>query len=124
MNEQPLYERLGGFDAVAVATDEVMKRLMDDPQFTRFFSGRGEVSIKRIRQLTVEMICSLTGGPCFYIGSDMKPIHKGRGINEADWQAHMGHLAATLSRFKVPEREQKELLGILSRIKSDIVEKT
>ena len=123
MNEKTLYERLGGFDAIATATDEIMKNLMNNPQFARFFSGHSETSIKRLRQLNVEMICALTGGPCFYIGNDMKPIHKGLGISEADWQAHMNHITATLSQFKVPEREQKELLDVLSRVKTDIVEK-
>ena len=53
----------------------------------------------------------------------MKPVHKGLGINEADCQVHMNHITAALSKFKVPELEQKELIDVLSRIKSGIVEK-
>ena len=44
------------------------------------------------------------------------------GITEADWNTAVGHLVATFDKFKVPDRERKELLGALSGLKNDIVE--
>jgi len=44
------------------------------------------------------------------------------GISEADWNASVGHLVATLDKFKVPEREKNEVLGAVSSFKKDIVE--
>jgi hemoglobin len=77
----------------------------------------------RIRQLVVDQLCAATGGPCLYIGRDMKTAHKGLGITEEDWNIAVKHLLATLTKFKVPENLQKEVAGAISGLKADIVEK-
>ena len=52
--EKSLYQRLGGYDAIAAVVDDFIGRLLNDPQLTRFFTGHGTDSKKRIRQLIVE----------------------------------------------------------------------
>ena len=69
-----------------------------------------------------EQICAATGGPCTYSGRDMKSVHKGMGIGEADWNATIEDLTKSLRKFKVPRKEQKELLALLAPMKGDIVE--
>jgi len=118
-----LYKRLGGYDAIAAVTDDFIGRLATDKQLARFFAGHSEDSLKKIRQHVVDQLCAATGGPCVYTGRDMKTSHKGMGITEADWNASVGHLVATLDKFKVPEREKNEVLGAVSALKKDIVEK-
>ena len=117
-----LYKRLGGYDALAAVTDDFIGRLATDKQLSRFFVGHSEDSLHRIRQLIVDQLCSATGGPCYYIGRDMKTAHKGMGITEADWNITVNHLIATLDKFKVPEKEKNEVLGAISSFKKDIVE--
>jgi hemoglobin len=68
------------------------------------------------------MICKATGGPCTYLGRDMKTVHKGMGINGVDWQAMITHLIGVLDSFKVQDSEQKEVLKLLNSVKKDIVE--
>jgi hemoglobin len=53
----------------------------------------------------------------------MKTSHKGLGITEDDWNIAVKHLVNTLAKFKVPEKEQKELASALTTLKADIVEK-
>lgn len=118
-----LYARLGGYDAIAAVVDDFIGRLATDPQFSKFFVGHSQDSIHRIRQLIVDQFCQVTGGPCAYIGRDMKTAHKGLGISEADWNASVKHLIASLDKFKVPEKEKGDLLGIAGKLKDDIVEK-
>ncbi len=118
-----LYKRLGGYDAIAAVTDDFIGRLATDKQLTRFFVGHSEDSLKKIRQHVVDQLCAASGGPCIYTGRDMKTSHKGMGITEADWDAAVKDLVATLDKFKVPERERSELLGAVSSFKKDIVEK-
>jgi hemoglobin len=120
---QSLYQRLGGYDAIAAVTDDFIGRLIQDQQLSRFFSGVSTDSKTRIRQLVVDQLCSATGGPCFYIGRDMKTSHKGLGITESDWQVAVKHLVATLDKFKVPPREKDEVLAAISGLKKDIVER-
>jgi hemoglobin len=118
-----LYARLGGYDAIAAVVDDFLGRLATDPQFQKFFVGHSQDSIHRIRQLIVDQFCQVTGGPCAYTGRDMKTAHKGLGITEADWNASVKHLTASLDKLKVPEKEKGELLAIASSLKGDIVEK-
>jgi hemoglobin len=118
-----LYKRLGGYDAIAAVTDDFLGRLATDKQLARFFAGHSQDSLTRIRQHIVDQLCAATGGPCAYTGRDMKTAHKGMGITDADWTAAVNDLVATLDKFKVPDREKNELLGALSGLKNDIVEK-
>ncbi len=123
MAKASLYERLGGYDAIAAVAESVLMRMTTDPQLGKYFAGHSEDSRKRLRQLQAELICQTTGGPCFYMGRDMKTVHEGLGINGAEWQTAITHLLGVLDNFTVPDTEQKEILGILNSIKGDIVEK-
>lgn len=117
-----LYTRLGGYDALAAVTDDFIARLATDKGLQKFFVGHSKDSLMRIRQLVVDQLCAATGGPCVYIGRDMKTAHQGMGISEADWNAAAAHLVATLDKFKVPEKEKAEVLAAISGLKNDIVE--
>ena len=59
-----LYQRLGGYDAIAAVTDDFLGRLAGDPQFAKFFGGHSTDAIKHIRQNIVDELCAATGGPC------------------------------------------------------------
>ncbi len=123
MANKSLYERLGGYDAIAAVTNDLMRRIVSDPRLAKYFAGHGEDSKKRLRQMQVEMICQAAGGPCFYMGRDMKAVHKGMGISGTDWQVLVTHLVGVLDSFSVADAEQKEVLNLLNGIKDDIVEK-
>ncbi|HEY1328423.1 MAG TPA: group 1 truncated hemoglobin [Casimicrobiaceae bacterium] len=118
-----LYKRLGGYDALAAVTDDFLQRMVGDAQFARFFGGHSSDSLKKIRQHIVDQLCTATGGPCVYIGRDMKTVHGGLGITEKDWDVSVKHLVATLDKFTVPMKEKDEVLGALGSLKKDIVEK-
>ena len=118
-----LYKRLGGYDAVAAVADDFIGRLANDKQLGRFLTGLSEDSKKRLRQLIVDQFCAVTGGPCLYVGRDMKTSHRGLGITESDWDAAAKHLVATLNKFKVGKKEQDELVAAVTSLKPDIVEK-
>jgi hemoglobin len=118
-----LYKRLGGYDAMAAVTDDFLRRLTSDPNFAKFFSGHSTDSLKKIRQLVVDQLCAATGGPCVYIGRDMKTAHAGLGISEKDWDVSVKYLTATLDELNVPAKEKGEVLTAISGLKKDIVEK-
>jgi truncated hemoglobin YjbI len=61
--EKTLYQRLGGYDAVAAVTDDFLSRLIAEPTFTRFFAGHSTDSRARIRQHIVNQLCIATGAP-------------------------------------------------------------
>lgn len=116
-----LYKRLGGYDALAAVTDDFIGRLATDTQLARFFGGLSVDSQKKLRQHVVDFLCVNTGGPCYYTGRDMKTSHTGLHITNADWDAAVKDLVATLDKFKVPEKEKGEVLAAISSLKADIV---
>jgi len=117
-----LYKRLGGYDAIAAVVDDFVPRLVGDSQLARFFVGHGTDTKLRIRQLVVDLVCMASGGPCLYIGRDMKTTHKGLGITEADWTTASNHLVASLDKFKVGQKEKDDLIAMVTGLKKDIVE--
>lgn len=118
-----LYQRLGGYDAIAAVVDDFIGQLVHDKSIAPMFQGHSESSLKKTRQLIVEFICNATGGPCEYTGRDMKTAHKGLGITEAQWNTTAGYLKKSLDKFKVGQKEQDDLLAAVTSLKNDIVEK-
>jgi hemoglobin len=121
--EKSLYQRLGGYDAIAAVTDEFITRLAGDQQFARFFSSLSTDSKLHLRQLVVDQLCAATGGPCVYVGRAMNQVHKGLGITKAEWDRSTGHLNAALDKFHVRAREKTEVLAAVTTLEPDIVEK-
>jgi hemoglobin len=122
MSEKSLYERLGGYDAIAAVLDALMVRIKADDKLRRFYDHRGADGIAREQQLFIDYLCAATGGPMVYTGRDMKTLHAGMRLDEEDWKRGMAHLTATLDAFEVPEQEQREIMSFHENIKSDIVE--
>jgi len=122
MSKKTLYERLGGYDAIASLANDLLPRMQVDTQLARFYQHRGEDGLKRSRQLLIDFLCSSAGGPLYYTGRDMKITHKGMMISESDWSAFQGHLDATLEALQVPHAERDEVVALMQSTKSDIVE--
>jgi hemoglobin len=120
--KKSLYERLGGYDAISTVALDLVARLNSDPQLGRFWAHRGADGIAREKQLLIDYLCQCAGGPVYYRGRNMALSHRGMRINESDWNAFLGHAAATLAKFKVPEAEQQELVTFVQSLKNDIVE--
>lgn len=122
MSHKTLYERLGGYDAIAAVVNDLMPRLRADSLLGHFWQRRPEDSLKRSKQLLIDFLCSSAGGPVHYAGRTMKTSHQGMRLNEADWAAFLGHLHLTLDAFKVPQPERDELLAFIQSTKTDLVE--
>ena len=118
---QSLYSRLGGYDAIVAVTKDFIGRLATDPQLSRFFTGLNDTSKARVEAHVIDFLCLATGGPCIYTGQDMKTAHTGLHITEADWNASAAHLTETLNKFKVPQKEQDEVMTAIGGLKGDIV---
>ncbi len=120
--EQSLYARLGGYDALAAATDDLLARLQADPQLGGYWKGASFDNRRRARQLIVDYLAEVAGGPAYYTGRDMKTAHAGMGITAAEWEIFLGHTRAMLDHFGVGGREQDEVLTFLDGLKGEIVE--
>ena len=114
----PLFQRLGGEPAIVAVIDDFVGNVAGDPRINRFFA---RADIPRLKSGLVTLICQATGGPCVYNGRPMRVIHHNMRVTDADFNALVEDIVRTLNKFKVPPREQQELLGILGPLKVDIV---
>ena len=119
--EQSLYHRLGGYDAIAAATDDLLGRLQSDTRLRDYWKGASLANRRQARQRIVDFMVEAAGGPAYYTGRDMKDSHDGMCIDEADWAVFMRHAAITLEHFDVPERETAEVLAFFASLRSEIV---
>jgi hemoglobin len=117
---QSLYDRLGGYDSILAVVDEAIKNIAHDKRINKYFAN---ANIPRLRRMLADQICVASGGPCIYTGRDMKSAHAGMGIRSRDFNALVQDLGMALNRYKVPAREQKELVSLLAPTKPDIVER-
>ena len=120
MQERSLYQRLGGKKAIAAVVDDFVGNVARDKRINRFFA---KTDIPRLKRRLVEQICMGSGGPCTYRGGSMKAVHKGLRIRNRDFNALVQDLGKSLKKFKVPAREQKELVALLAPMRRDIVER-
>ncbi len=117
-----LYQRIGGYDVIAGIVDDLLAQLRSDKAFDRFGGGRSENSLKRTRQLLMDQFCALTGGPCTYIGRDMKTAHQGLKITAAEWDSTIKKLEMSLDKLKVGGKDKEEFVALIQNVRNDIVE--
>lgn len=117
-----LYLRLGGYDALAAFVDDLLLRATSDAQIGVYWKGTSRDSLRRARQFALDFLCASMGGPAIYLGREMKTLHEGMGISDADWEVLMRHARETLDDLGVAEPERKEVVSFLEGLKADIVE--
>jgi hemoglobin len=114
-----LYDRLGGKSAIAAVVDTFVAKVAADARINKKFA---RTNIPRVKTELVDQVCAETGGPCAYTGRSMKEAHRNMGVTEGEFNALIEDLTYALNAFKVPSREQNELLTALGSMKGDIVE--
>ena len=120
-SEPTLYQRLGGREAIKGVVEDFVANMAADPRVNSRFKGLQPAAVFKLQTNLADQICDATGGPCAYLGRDMKAVHTGMGITDAEWSATVEDLVKSLNKFNVPAKEQQELLGILGPMKKDIV---
>ncbi len=121
--EKSLYERLGGAGAIAVVVDDFIDRIWVNKVLNANPKNKKAMGVKKpaLKYLATELVCQVTGGPQKYSGRPIKDVHAKLNISEKEWDAMVVDFKTTLDKFKVPMKEQEELLAIVGSSKGDIV---
>lgn len=116
--DKALYERLGGKPALQAVVGELWNNVAADARINgRFKNTKAEVFGAQL----VDFLCQASGGPCQYKGKDMKTAHTGMKLTDAEFNALAEDTTKALTKFKVPAKEQSEVIGLLSSLKGDVV---
>jgi len=116
-----LYKRLGGREGIALVVGDFVTNMAGDGRVNARFKDMKGPDVEKLKSNLADQICDATGGPCSYLGRDMKTTHKGMKITDAEWTATVENLTKALDTNKVPAKDQSELLGLLGPMKADIV---
>jgi hemoglobin len=116
-----LYQRLGGREGIAMVVGDFVAFAAADTRVNARFKDLKPPDVEKLKSHIADQVCEAAGGPCAYLGRDMKTSHAGMKITEAEWNATVEDLVKALDKNKVPEKEKQELLGLLAPMKKDIV---
>jgi hemoglobin len=119
-----LYERLGGAYSIATVVDDFIERLLVNATLNAnpaINEARKRVPKAGLKFHVTTLVCEVSGGLCKYTGRAMKESHQQLNITQAEWDAMVVDFKATLDKFRVPQREQQELITIVGTTKHDIV---
>ena len=116
-----LYKRLGGREGISIVVADFVTNMAGDTRVNARFKDMKGPEIEKLKSNLSDQICDATGGPCSYLGRDMKTAHKGMQVTEAEWDATVENLVKAMDKHKVGPTEKSELLGALGPMKADIV---
>ena len=119
--EPSLYKRLGGRHGIALVVDDFVANMVADSRVNARFKGMAPPAVFKLKSNLSDQLCEAAGGPCSYLGRDMKTVHTGMKISDAEWNATVENLTRALAKHEVGAKEQQEVIAILAPMKQDIV---
>jgi hemoglobin len=135
-SKKSLYTHLGGEKGIADIVDDFVNRALADPRVNWQRKGVSSGVLRRkamewdaspehvtvLKKHITQFLTLATGGPAKYDGLEMKDAHKGMRISNAEFDAAIGDLKATLDKIGLAVGDQKELLAIVESTRPQIVE--
>lgn len=118
---ETLFDRLGGEAAVNAAVDIFYRKVLADSRINKWFEGTDmeKQAAKQKAFLTMAF-----GGPHNYSGKDMREGHAhlvAKGLGDADFDAVMENLGATLKELNVPDDMIAEAAAIAESTRNDVL---
>ena len=117
-DNQSLYQRLGGKDALTAVVGELWAVVAADARINGRFA---HTNPDAFGSQLVAFLCQASGGPCQYQGKDMKAAHAGMQLSVAEFKALAEDTVKALDKFKVPSGEKGEVMALLGSLQGDVV---
>lgn len=120
-----LYARMGGLNGMARATEEMVNRVLTDPEILANVELQKRAKPENVPGIKVQitnLLSSLAGGPETYHGRSMKDAHRGMQVTEKQWYAFVKDCRAGMEAAKIGAKEVEEMVVILESMKPEIVE--
>lgn len=118
MSKQPLFERIGGKDAVNAAVDLFYEKILADERIKNFFDN---VDMPRQRAHQKAFLTYAFGGMQKYSGKNMREAHAHLDLNEGHFTAVAENLLATLQELNVPDDLSAEVMAIAASTHDDVL---
>ena len=124
MTQPTLYDRLGGYNAVAMVVDRFSDAIIANPRLNvnpalREWNQTG--SLPGLKFMRTVWVCAVAGGPFQYSGKDMHQAHAHLHITSEEFDEVGAEIARALDEMGVPEQEKREVLGAIAAKKPEVV---
>ncbi len=116
-NQQTLFERVGGEQAIAELIDQFYDRVVADPELKPFFRN---VSMVKLRRMQRDFFSAALDGPINYTGRPLGYVHHGRGITKHHFSLYVGHLINTLQNIALKEQDVQDIISRINTYADEI----
>lgn len=118
VDNETLYQRLGGAAGVETVVDASLKHIHGDLRINLLFEN---TDLPDLRRLLIEQICAAAGGPCTYTGRSMEEAHSGMNLTDEDFDFFVEDLVAAMTEVGVSPALQQELLALFGPMRPQVV---
>jgi hemoglobin len=114
------FRGLGGKPGIKNIVATFLPLVLADGRIKQAFA---DSDMKHVGLRLEEQFCMLSGGPCEYEGEDMKEVHSGLKITNAQFNALAEDLQIAMERNGIPSHVQNKLVAKLAPMQRAIVTK-
>lgn len=118
MTADTLYERLGGYGAVAAVVDIFYDRVLSDPRLSPVFDG---IDMGRLKRHQTMFVSAATGGPEPDVHLDLAAAHRPLSITDEQFDRVTDHLVASLRVAAVEQPLIDEVVAAVAPLRPEIV---
>ena len=115
--QQTLFQRVGGEQAIAELINEFYDRVLADPELKPFFK---DTSVDKLRRMQREFFSAALDGPITYTGRPLSHVHHGRGITKHHFARYVDHLIDTLRSRDITDQDVNDIIGRINTYANDI----
>jgi hemoglobin len=115
---KPLYERLGGRDAIRAVVTDIVELHYTDPVTAPLCVG---VDKQKLIGHVVDWLCRAAGGAATYSGRDMVSAHAHLHMTDVHFMTAGGHIVSCLKKYNVPDPEIQEVMCAIIAHHDDVI---
>ena len=126
--EASLYERLGGYFAIAAVvdrfSDEIIKnpKLTENPALKAWNETEAATRLPGLKFGRTLWIAAAAGGPFEYTGLPLADAHQEFNLTAEEFEEVGAEIVRALEHFEVPEREIQELVAAYTQSMPEVVQ--
>ena len=118
MDQETLYDRLGGREGIADVVDDFYAQLVGDEELGEFFA---DANIKRLRETQTDFLCEAAGGPETYDATPVREAHVDVPFTPDHIQRAVELLYESLEAFDVADDDADAVVGAIAQYEDDLL---
>ena len=125
--QKSLYDRLGGIFAISAVVDRFSDAIITNPKLNQnpalvaWNKNESATRLPGLKVMRTIWIASMAGGPFQYTGKPLSEAHPRFKLTQAEFKEVGAEIVRALQHFKVPKKEQQELVKAYNSSMADVV---